>query len=745
MLSSLRVRLLVLVLVAVGPTFAIGLLWARAHERLLASKASEDAAALAQLVGERHQRSVDAARGLLAGLSRMRSIVERDGKACAASLAPLIERERLFVNVGAVHADGRMFCSAAPQTGPINLADRVFFREALRTGGLGVGEHVISRVRGTGAVGFGYPVLDGGVVVAVVYASFAVAELQHELDALDLPAGAEVAVLDRRGVTISARPGGARWAGRPFEPRLVEALRGAAGPVALAGTDGVDRTFALRGVMAPDDTVAMYVIAGIPTGALLEPVNRVSRRAFVASLLAVALAFGAAGLMAELTLLRRLRRLAVASRRIALGDWSARTGLPVGRDELGQLVGSFDEMARSLAELDREKRAREEGLRQSQKMEAVGRLAGGVAHDFNNLLTVMLSAGESLQRSLPPDHPAQELAGDVIEAGERASALTRQLLAFARRQPLAPRVLDLGEAVRYAERLLRRVMGEAISLVVEVRAPARVRADPGQLELALLNLAVNARDAMPGGGRLEIVVDELGADDPRRPAGADVPPGPLSALSVRDHGVGMDEQVRSRIFEPFFTTKSERGTGLGLSTVMDIVSQAGGIIRVDSEPGKGTEFRIHLPRHAGEPEDAPGTPHLRARGGSETILLVEDDERLRATVRRSLVEHGYRVLEAPAAERALAIARAQEVPVGLVVTDVILTQRDGVELARELGRTWPGVPVLFMSGYTGEQLPGPGALPADARFLPKPFTPDVLLAAVREAIEAATPHARAVP
>jgi len=349
---------------------------------------------------------------------------------------------------------------------------------------------------------------------------------------------------------------------------------------------------------------------------------------------------------------------------------------------------------------------------------------------------VILSAADSLRLSLPKDHPGQEDAGDLTEAGQRAAALTRQLLAFARRQPVVPRILDLGDAARYTERMLRRVLGEGVSLTVNVRAPGRVLADPGQVELALLNLAVNARDAMPGGGRLDIVVDELEADDPRRPPGPGVPPGPLVVLTVRDGGIGMDDEVRSRIFEPFFTTKGPgRGTGLGLSTVLGIVSQSGGTIRVDSKPNQGAEFRIYLPRHAGDPEDVPGAPR-EAGGGSETILLVEDDERLRAMVRRSLAAYGYRVLDAPSAARALELVAAQGTAPDLVLTDVILAEGSGVDLACELARRVPGVPVLFMSGYTGEHLPAIQALPADARFIPKPFTPGVLRAAVREALAA---------
>ncbi len=489
LLTGLRARLLLLVVVAAVPVVVIAVLSAREQRRLLAAEAAEDATALAQLVAERHQRSVDEAGGLLLALSRMPAILERDGEACSKGLAPLLERAPIFVNMGAVHPDGRMFCSAAPQPGPIDLADRAYYREALRTGGLGVGEYVVSRVRGTGALGFGHPVVDErGGLAAVAYASLAVTRLQGELDELELPEGAEVAVLDRRGVTISARPGGERWAGETFAPAIVETLRKArVRPVELPGLDGVERLFDLREVTAPDGTVAMHVVAGIPTGSLLGPVKDVSNRALLGSLLASALALAAAFLMAEFTLVRRLRRIAETTRLIAAGDWSARTELEAGRDEIGELVRSFDEMVRSLEELDRQKRAREEELRQAQKMEAVGRLAGGVAHDFNNLLTVILSAAVDLRERLPAGHPGQDDAREVLESAERAAALTRQLLAFSRQQPLAPRPLGLAETARGMEGMLRRLLGERIALTLDLRAPGPVRADPGQVELALIS------------------------------------------------------------------------------------------------------------------------------------------------------------------------------------------------------------------------------------------------------------------
>jgi signal transduction histidine kinase/ActR/RegA family two-component response regulator len=744
LLASLRIRLLALVLVAAVPIVGIVVLSAREQRRLRQEQAAGDVSALAQLVAERHQRSVDAARGVLMGVSRLQAMVELDGRTCSARLAPLLASEPTFVNIAAVRADGQLFCSAAPAKLPIDLSDREFYKGALRTGGLGVGDLVVSRVRGLGAVGFGYPARDeAGRIVAVAIASLAVTELQRELEDLPLPPGAEVAVLDRRGVTISARPDPARWLGKPFDPTLVTEIEAEDRPVTVEGTDGVVRLYSHREVTAPDGTVAMHVIAGIPTAAIFDPVNRVSNRALVASLLVSVLALAAAALVAELTLVRRLHRLAATSRRIAAGDLSARTALPARRDELGELVKSFDDMARALDDLEAEKRRSEEQLRQAQKMEAVGQLAGGVAHDFNNLLTIILSAASGIREQLPAGHPGQDDAREVLDAAERAAALTRQLLAFSRRQALAPRAMDLGESVRGMERMLQRLLGEGIRLSVCVRRPAPVFADPGQIELALLNLCVNARDAMPSGGRLDVAVDVLEEGDPRRPSGSDVPAGPLATLTVRDTGVGIDAEVIGRIFEPFFTTKGVgRGTGLGLSTVLGIVGQSGGAIRVRSEGAGGAEFTVSLPLHRGDGARPAAGPAPAPLGRDETILLVEDDAGLRAMLRRTLYEHGYQVHEAGTAPEALAVAAAHPPP-SLVLTDVILPEGNGVDVARALSRRWPGLRIVFMSGYPGEHLSGADALPPGARLLPKPFTPEVLLAAVREALQARRPEAAA--
>jgi signal transduction histidine kinase len=711
---------------------AILLIAARAQRQVLVDQASGGATRVAQLVAERHQRKVEAARGLLLAASRMRAVATLDGPWCTSNLAPLLALEPVLVNVGASHPDGRVFCSAAPMAGRVDLGDRAFHREALRTGGFGVGEFVVSRIRGAGALGFGYPVKRDGKIVAVLFASLATAALQRELDALDLPEGTQVAVVDRAGVTLTARPDGPRAAAKPFDPALIEKVRAAGRPVALDGADGVRRIYDLRAVTAPDGTVAMRVLAGIPLDAILAPVNRVTSRALLWALVAVVAAFAFALVLAELGLVRRLRRIADASRAIAGGDLAARTGV-TSRDEIGDLAAGFDEMARALGDLDREKRSREEQLRQAQKMEAVGQLAGGIAHDFNNLLTVVLSAGTALRERLPDGDPGHEDIREILDAADRAAALTRQLLAFSRRQHVAPRVVDVCETVTGLERMLRRVLGEDVALAVEVHGPALVHADPSQLELALLNLAVNARDAMPRGGKLTVEVRPVPSEGPARPAGEDVPAGPLVLVAVRDTGSGIDGATRARMFEPFFTTKrSGHGTGLGLPIVHGVVTDCGGAIRVESEVGRGTEFRLYFPANAGavrrEPVRAPG----ESPRGSETILVIEDDPHLRGVIRRALTEHGYVVRAVGTAADARAVEGA---PPDLLLTDVILPDGNGIDLARDLSERWPTAGVLYMSGYAGEHLEAVGTLPPEANLVPKPFPADVLLVRVREVLE----------
>ena len=382
-------------------------------------------------------------------------------------------------------------------------------------------------------------------------------------------------------------------------------------------------------------------------------------------------------------------------------------------------------------------RPMEEQIRQAQKMEAVGMLAGGVAHDFNNLLTIITGYSHLILSNLSPGDPNHHAAAQIMKAGERAASLTKQLLAFSRRQVLQPRVLDLNELVTGLGSMLQRLIGEDIELHLTLHPSlGRVSADPGQIEQVLMNLVVNARDAMPKGGLLTIETSNVDLDDNYSGRHLAAKAGPHVQLAVTDSGYGMDEATRSRLFEPFFTTKSAgKGTGLGLSTVFGIIQQSGGSLEVTSQPEKGTTVRVYLPRIDQPVSVEPAERQKKMARGTETILVVEDDEMVRNLVKETLKREGYRVLDAAGPVDARRIAEKQKGSIDLLITDVVMPKVSGVDLAQEIMKRRPALKVLFMSGYTDNAVMDRGLLDKDAAFLQKPFTPGVLAARVREVLE----------
>jgi two-component system cell cycle sensor histidine kinase/response regulator CckA len=382
----------------------------------------------------------------------------------------------------------------------------------------------------------------------------------------------------------------------------------------------------------------------------------------------------------------------------------------------------------------------EHQLRQAQKMEAIGMLAGGVAHDFNNMLSVILSYADIALSDLAPGDPLRTDLAEIRAAGDRGALLTRQLLAFSRQQVLEPRVIDLNEVLSGMVRMLRRLIGEDIELTILPGADLRfVRVDPVQIEQVVMNLAVNARDAMPRGGRLSIETANVELDAAFVSTHVATRPGAHVALIVSDNGSGMDAATRARIFEPFFTTKEKgRGTGLGLSTVLGIVEQSGGTIWVYSEPGHGTAFKLYFPVTAEDeriPEALSHPPSANTLRGSETILLVEDDEPLRAVTRTILRRQGYRVLEAQNAGDALLVCEQQKGRIDLLLTDVVMPRLSGRQLAERLQPLRPDMRVLYMSGYTDDAVLRHGVLRPDAPFVQKPFTGDTLTRKVRTVLD----------
>ncbi len=382
-------------------------------------------------------------------------------------------------------------------------------------------------------------------------------------------------------------------------------------------------------------------------------------------------------------------------------------------------------------------RQKEDQLRAAQKLEAVGSLAGGVAHDFNNLLSVILSSSTLALRKLPPGDPLATELQQIEAAAERAATLTRQLLAFSRRAMLQPKVIDLAEVVRELAPMLRRLIGEDIELVL-LTPPGLppVMADRGQIGQVLVNLVVNARDAMPTGGKLTVEVAHKDLDESFAATHLGVKPGPHLMLAVTDTGAGMDAETKAHIFEPFFTTKGERGTGLGLATVFGIVKQSGGSIWVYSEPGKGSCFKIYLPRSELPLQPAASGPEATGVEGSETVLLVEDEPQVRAVVRTVLADAGYHVLEAEGPGDALILSEQHPARIHLLLTDVVMPRLSGRQLAERLLKTRPELRVLYMSGYTDHAIVHHGVLDSDLEFLEKPIRPDALLRKVRSVIDA---------
>jgi PAS domain S-box-containing protein len=409
-----------------------------------------------------------------------------------------------------------------------------------------------------------------------------------------------------------------------------------------------------------------------------------------------------------------------------------RSELRLLRDAAGdpaEVVGSWSDIT--------ERKQLEDQFRQAQKMEAVGRLAGGVAHDFNNLLTVINGYGEILLSRLPAGDPSRELIREIVAAGDRATGLTRQLLAFSRKAILEPKILDLRALVADVDKMLRRILGEDIQLAITVDPEVgAVKADPGQVEQVILNLVVNARDAMPRGGRLTIEVGNAALDATYAREHPEVRPGPHVLLAVSDTGCGMDQATMARVFEPFFSTKGENGTGLGLATVHGIVKQSGGHVAVYSEAGHGTTFKVYLPRVDQRP--TAGKSHQgRAempRGG-ETVLLVEDEDGVRSLTRHILKGCGYAILEARDGVEALRVAEQHPGRIDLLVTDVVLPRMGGRAVAERLATLHPGVKVLFVSGYTDDAVVRHGILEAEVAFLQKPFSPAALAVKVREVLD----------
>jgi two-component system cell cycle sensor histidine kinase/response regulator CckA len=438
---------------------------------------------------------------------------------------------------------------------------------------------------------------------------------------------------------------------------------------------------------------------------------------------------------------RRVVRLTEEVDRMEPGDRPASLPGFADPDEIARLRAAFERMS----ERSKSHRELEAQLRQSQKLEAIGRLAGGIAHDFNNILTVIRNYGEMVREELPANSAVTRDMDEVISATDRASGLTRQLLAFSRHQIVTPRVLDLNEVIMNSERMLRRLVPSNIDLVTTLEPKlGHITADTGQIEQVILNLTINAADAVRSGGKITIQTQNVELDDTfSKGVGSfangngSAADGAYASLVVTDNGSGMDAETLARIFDPFFTTKGPgKGTGLGLSTVHGIVNQNGGRVWVYSEPGRGTTFKLYFPivdSEAAASDKVPESIGIR-RGGSGTILLVEDDPATREVTRRVLTRGGYTVVEATNGVEGLEVLEAAATRVDLVLTDLMMPRMSGAELSERAAVLYPDLPVLLMSGYADVEVNGPGTVDRSRQFLEKPFTASALLAFVGDAL-----------
>jgi signal transduction histidine kinase/CheY-like chemotaxis protein len=740
---SLRTRLLILVIAAMlVPAILVGL-------RFVQNRTSDINAALANLSASAKDISGDldekiqGTAQLHYGLARARDLDTRDKAACSAFLSAVREEYRQFTGILTINPDGSLFCDSLRTNRTLDLRDRTYFKQALTARDTVTLEPVFGRLTGTSILQIAYPVRqESGELKFILLASF---NLQKFADYHNkrLSGEAEILLVDKKG-TVMVPPDQKDWT-EPAGATIAnsELFRFAAeldGRPIREVTDRNGRTHVWAVARSPlGRDAGLYILVGRSKGSLLAAAN--TRLYEDLAILAVASLLLLAGvwLLATMSVGRQVGRLAEMATKLGLGDLSARIAPPHPRGELGGLMTLLNGTAESL---ERQRAAIDElsqKLTQSQKMEAMGQLTGGVAHDFNNLLTVILGNAEHLAEKLAAHKELHDIAASIASAAERGSDLTRSLLAFARKQPLMPRTIDIGRKIVGMEQLLRRTLGEHIECEFRLDENLwQASVDPGQLASALLNLVLNARDAMPSGGKLTVAVQNTSLGESDVDVNGQTRPGDYVMVAVTDTGTGMTAEVAGRAFEPFFTTKEVgKGTGLGLSMVYGFAQQSGGAMQIRSEPGHGTAVRLFFPRAATRRTSAAPSAGQQAKPtGSETILMVEDDDMVRSYVESELKALGYRVIVTRNGPAALAILRGPE-KIHLLFADIVMPGgMFGTELAKEAARLRPDVKILLTSGHTEHPVDATDSRGRTVRILNKPYRRRDLAAMLRSALNA---------
>jgi signal transduction histidine kinase/CheY-like chemotaxis protein len=730
---GLRGRLLLLVALALTPAFLL-LLWIKVeNSRAQADNSRQSVIARAQLIAESQAGRDQGARQLLEAIARNNAVRSPGSAECTDYLREVKDAGgEVFTNLGVISSEGVIICSSDDNLG-LRIGDRDFFQRALATRVFTIGDLLRGRRTQRLLLNYALPVFQGAELRGIVQASLNVEWLHDSLGRIPVMEGSGLALLDRTGVVITKQPGD-DWFGDRLDAATLQQIEPTnVTHIVRVGPDGRRRHYAMVWVDGRRD---MLAVAGL----LEESVPATTGTQFFTAILVLlgggVIAAAVSFVFAHRHIDRPIQQILQGARRLETGDLTVRTALNTGATELRELSASFDRMAATLQ--DRERRARE-----SQRLEAIGQLAGGLAHDFNNMLTVILGFSHSLQMTVD-DKDGRDNINQIIGAAERASNLTTQLLAFARRQVLQPRPMQINDTVEQTGTMLRQVIGEDITMATLLAPDAGVvQADPSQMEQILLNLVLNARDAMPHGGTLRIetrnVTVSAGEGHAFKPVGdVPLPPGDYVATIVSDSGFGMDADTRARIFEPFFTTKGSRGTGLGLAMVYGITSQSGGFICCESALGEGTTFTVLLPRiHDALIEGAP--PPIREvshqPGTHETILVVEDEPSVRLLAERVLRSAGYEVVTADGAADAMNLVRHGVRP-HMVLTDVVMPHMNGVALAESLRAMVPAAQIAYMSGHVEHAVLKASRI-APKAFLKKPFTPAALLRMVRNVLDSA--------
>lgn len=736
---SLRTRLLILVIAAMlVPASLVGLRFVQNRSSEINAASANLAAAADDIASDLHEK-VQGTAQLHYGLARARDLDTRDKAACSAFLSEVREEYPQFTGILTIDPDGSLFCDSLRTNRKLDLTDRAYFKQALVSHGTVAVEPVFGRLTGLSVLQVAYPVRsETGALKFVLLASFNLnkfAEYHHKR----LLAEKEILLVDAKG-TVLVAPTGGGWR-EPIGASIAgsELFRFAASPDGEALREVADRegrTQVWAVSRSPSIRKAgLTIMVGRSKDGLVAAANR--RLYEDLAILAVALLLLLAGLwiLTTMSIGRQVGRLAVMATRLGRGDLGARIPPPHPRGELGGLMTLLNGTAESLEQQRAAIADLSHKLSQSQKMEAMGQLTGGVAHDFNNLLTVILGNSEHLADRLAGNKELQRIAGDIATAAERGSDLTRSLLAFARKQPLRPREIDIAEKVLGMEQLLRRTLGEHIECRFTLEPdPWPASVDSGQLATAVLNLVLNARDAMPEGGKLTVEVRNSSLGESDLDVNGEPRPGDYVMVAVTDTGSGMSSEVASRAFEPFFTTKEVgKGTGLGLSMVYGFAQQSGGLVQMQSEPGQGSAVRLFFPRLATPlSEDPPPAEQPVTPAGHETILLVEDDDMVRAYFENELRTLGYRVITASNGPAALELLRRHG-DIQLLFTDVVMPGgMFGPELARQATALRPDLNVLFTSGYSQDPVRTPDGI--NARILTKPFRRQDLAAMLRSAL-----------